>query len=118
ITPLEYIRNNPGTKIKVKIFYFALEESEEEFIDSLIVNRLAMKFNIRIDVLMLKGLRENYVDEELISKIEQCTEDVQYYMDHIEVIDSVYNPTGLYKYCRSYSEKVGKHIWNDVEFVK
>lgn len=118
IAPLEYIRNNPNTKVKIKIFYFALEESEEEFIDSLICNVLAYKHNIRIDVMTLKGYRENYINDDIMGKIQQCEEDVEFYMQHIEVVDSVSNPTGMYKYCRTYSEKVGKHIWEDVEFTK
>lgn len=118
ITPLEYIRENPDTNIKVKIFYFALEESEAEFIDTLISNRLATKYKIRIEPIMLKGVKEQYADEELLKKIEECEQDVQFYMDHIEVVDSVYNPTGMYKYLRTYSEKVGKHYWETKTFVK
>ena len=54
--PLNYLRQNPDSKIKIKIFYFALEESEEEFIDTLICNQLAIKFGIRMDVMTLKRL--------------------------------------------------------------
>lgn len=118
IAPLDYLRKNPNSKIKIKIFYFALEESEEEFIDSLICNVLAYKHKRRIDVMTLKGYRENYVDDELMRLIEDCEQDVDFYMEHIEVIDSVSNPTGMYKYCRTFSEKVGKHFWKDVKFTK
>ena len=118
ITPLEYLRANPDTNLKVKIFYFALEESEEEFIDSLICNRLATKHGIRVDAIMLRGLKEDYANEEILKKIEDCEADVDFYMEHIEVVDSVYNPTGMYKYCRSYSEKVGTHHWETKTFVK
>jgi replicative DNA helicase len=118
LAPLNYIKQNPKTKIKIKIFYFALEESEEEFIDNLICNQLAFKHNIRMDVMTLKGYREKYLDDELIKKIVECQEDCEFFMEHIEVIDSVSNPTGMYKYCRTYSEKVGTHYWNEVEFTK
>lgn len=118
ITPLEFLRQNPELDMKVKIFYFALEESEEDFIDALIVNRLATKFNIRVETTMLKGLQEKYPDKELLDKIEECKEDVNWYLEHIEIIDSVYNPTGIYKYCRDYSERVGTHHWEDKEFMK
>jgi len=118
LAPLNYLRANPDTKIKVKIFYFALEESETEFIDTLICNQLAYKFKIRMDVMTLKGYREKYADDELIRKIEECEEDCEFFMQHIEVVDSVSNPTGMYKYCRTYSEKVGKHIWEDKQFTK
>mgnify|MGYP003640932309 CR=1 FL=1 len=116
--PLNYIRSNPNSKIKIKIFYFALEESEEEFIDTLICNQLAVKFGTRLDVMTLKGYREEPVSDKIMQQIEECTEDVEFYMEHIEVIDSVSNPTGMYKFCRTYSEEVGTHYWDDVTFTK
>lgn len=118
LAPLNYIRNNPNSKIKIKIFYFALEESEDEFIDTLICNQLAFKKGIRMDVMTLKGYRKDYVSDEIMSAIEECADDVDFFMEHIEVIDSVSNPTGMYKYCRTYSEKVGTHYWKDVDFTK
>jgi len=117
ILPLDYARNHPESKLKVKIIYFALEESQEEFIDSLISAVLAMKHKVRIDPAMLKGLREEYIDDNLLALIEDCQEEVDYYMNYIDVVDSTFNPTGLYKRCRSYSEKAGTHVWNEVEFT-
>lgn len=118
IAPLEFMRRNPHLNLDVRILYFALEESNDEFIDSLVCNVLSMKFGIRIDPLMLRGFKENYADEELIKKIDLCIEDVSFYMNHIEVIDTEYNPTGMYKYCRNFSEKHGKHVWEEREFTK
>ena len=118
MAPLNYIRENPNSKFKLKIFYFALEENESEFIDSLICNQLAVKHKLHIDPQMLRGMRENYVDENTMKMIEDVEEDVQFFMDHIEVIDSVSNPTGMYKYCRTYSEKAGTHYWDDKVFTK
>lgn len=118
MTPLNWLKENPNTKVKIKIFYFALEESEEEFIDSLICNQIAFKYKKRVDVMTLRGLREDYVDGSTMKMIEDCSADVQYFMNHIEVIDSVSNPTGMYKYCRTYSEKAGIHNWKKVMFRK
>lgn len=111
ITPLEYIKENPNCKIKYKVIYFALEESKEEFIDSLICNILAYKFKVRIDSVMLKGYKENYINSDLIKMIEKCEEDVDFYLNHIEIIDSVYNPTGMYKLCRERSREQGTHYY-------
>ena len=118
IAPLEFMRTNPELGLKIRIIYFALEESEEEFIDSLVVNTLAMKFGVRIDALELRGFKDKYADEMLINQIEKCMEDVSFYMNHIELVDTEYNPTGMYKYCRRFSEKVGKHVWADEIFTK
>lgn len=118
ISPLEFMRMNPDVGLKIKIIYFALEESEDEFIDSMVVNTLAVKFQIRIDVLELRGFKEKYADSELLDYIEECYEDVSFYMNHIEVVYSEYNPTGMYKYCRRFSEKHGTHVWEDQTFTK
>lgn len=118
IAPLDFVRKHPELGMTVRIIYFALEESEDEFIDSLVVNALAMKFNIRIDALELRGFKDKYANSELIDKIEECIEDVSFYMNHIELVDTEYNPTGMYKYCRRYSEKVGKHVWEKQTFTK
>lgn len=118
IAPLNYLKENPDSKLKIKIFYFALEESEEEFIDTLICNQLAYKYDKRVDVMTLKGYREDYPDDDLMAMIEDVEEDVEFFMKHIEVVDSVSNPTGMYKYCRHYSEQVGDHIWEKKQFQK
>ena len=39
-------------------------------------------------------------------------------LDNVEVIDSVYNPTGIYKYCRDHADKNGSHIYENREFIK
>lgn len=111
ITPLEYIRNNPQCNVNYKVIYFALEETEDEFIDSLMCNTLAHKFNVRIDPGMLKGYKEKYADSELLNMIEQCKPDVEFYLDHVEIVDSVYNPTGMYKLCRARSREQGTHYY-------
>lgn len=118
ITPLDYIRMNPDCGMKVKIFYFALEESKAEFIDSLLSNRMATKYNIRIEPMMLKGMHKDYLSPDILEKLKDCEKDVQFYMDHIEVVDSEYNPTGMYKYCRTFSEQTGTHIWEERIFKK
>lgn len=118
ITPLEYMRNHPESNIKVHILYFALEENESEFINGLLSKRIADKYKVHIDPIELEGYREKYPDEQLIEMLEDCEEDVQFYMNHITVIDSTYNPTGMYKFCRTVSEEHGKHHWEEKTFYK
>jgi len=38
-------------------------------------------------------------------------------LEDCEIIDNIYNPTGLYKWCRSISNKYGEHKNKDKEFV-
>lgn len=113
--PLEYALKHG---IKLKIFYFALEESKQEFIDTMICNFISSKCQIRVDLLTLQGFREDALGDETMKLIEENMEDVEKLLEHVEIIDSVYNPTGIYKYCRDYADKNGQHVFEDREFIK
>jgi replicative DNA helicase len=113
--PLEYaLKHN----INLKIFYFALEESEQEFIDTMICNFISSRCNIEMDLLTLQGFRQKSLDKNLMTLIESNIDDVEALLEKVEIIDSVYNPTGIYKYCRDYADKNGTHVFEDKEFIK
>lgn len=113
--PLEYaLKHN----INLKIFYFALEESEQEFIDTMICNFISSRCSVRMDLLTLQGYREQSLPQDKMDLIDQHIDDVESLLENIEIIDSVYNPTGIYKYCRDYADKNGTHHFEDREFIK
>lgn len=113
--PLEYaLKHN----IKLKIFYFALEESQQEFIDTMICNFISSKCNIQMDLLTLQGFREKSLEQDQMDLIDSHIDDIEDLLSNVEIIDSVYNPTGIYKYCRDYADKNGSHIFEDREFIK
>jgi hypothetical protein len=113
--PLEYaLKNN----INLKIFYFALEESKAEFLDTMICNFISSRCNIKMDLLTLQGFREKSLTQDRMDLIEQHIDDIEALLERVEVVDSVYNPTGIYKYCRDHADKNGKHIYEDKVFIK
>lgn len=113
--PLEYcLKNN----IKLKIFYFALEESTDEFIDTMICNFISSRCNISMDLLTLQGYRKNALDDATMKIIDDNIDAVEKLLENVEVIDSIYNPTGIYKYCRDYADKNGKHVYEKRDFIK
>ena len=113
--PLEYaLKNN----LNLKIFYFALEESEQEFIDTMICNFISSRCNINMDLLTLQGFREQSLEQGKMDLIDAHIDDVEKLLEKVEIIDSVYNPTGIYKYCRDYADKNGTHVYEDKEFIK
>ncbi len=118
LTPYRFIKNNPDCGLKLKILYFALEESREEFIDSLIVAHLFEKYGISIDTLQLRSMYKNSLSQDILDKLKECQEYFNDLFNCVEVIDSVSNPTGIYKYCRDYSEQHGKHIHTTREFTE
>jgi hypothetical protein len=104
--------------LKVKIFYAALEETKEEFILSLICNRLYEIHRISIDILTLQSLGDRNLPEDVIQKIE---DEVEYFKDfesYIEVIDSVSNPFGLYKVMKDYFIENGTEYYRPVKTTK
>jgi len=113
--PLEYALKHG---LKIKIFYFALEESRQEFIDTMICNYVSNKSGQRIDILTLQGYREEAIDSKTMLIIETYIEEIEELLLSVEVIDSVYNPTGIYKYCRDYADRNGTHNYQEVEFIK
>ena len=105
-------------KLKLKIFYFALEESQQEFIDTMICNFISSACGIRMDLLTLQGYRLKSLDQSKMDEIEKYIDDIEDLLGSVEIIDSVYNPTGIYKYCRDYADKNGKHVFENKEFIK
>jgi hypothetical protein len=113
--PLEYALKH---KLNLKIFYFALEESEQEFIDTMICNFISARCKVRMDLLTLQGYREKSLQQDYMDLIDTHIDEIEALLENVEIIDSVYNPTGIYKYCRDYADKNGKHIFEDREFIK
>ena len=113
--PLEYaLKNN----LNLKIFYFALEESQQEFIDTMICNFISARCNIQMDLLTLQGYRKQSLPQDQMDVIDKHIDDIEKLLERVEIVDSVYNPTGIYKYCRDYADKNGTHHVEDREFIK
>jgi len=113
--PLEYALKH---KLNLKIFYFALEESEQEFIDTMICNFISARCKVRMDLLTLQGYREKSLQQDYMDLIDTHIDEIEELLDNVEIIDSVYNPTGIYKYCRDYADKNGTHVFENKEFIK
>jgi replicative DNA helicase len=113
--PLEYAMKHD---INLKILYFALEESKQEFIDSMICNYISIHCKIKIDILTLQGYREHALDDSIMNLIEMHMKDIEKMLSNVEIIDSVYNPTGIYKYCRDFADRNGTHHYENRDFYK
>ena len=113
-TPYDFVKAHPEAGIKLKILYFALEESKEEFINSVIVAWLADTYGIEIDVLQLNSML-TALDDHIIEKIKEGQKYFEDLFEVVDVIDSVSNPYGIYKYCREYSNDNGTHYWTQLK---
>lgn len=112
--PYEYIKNNPETDIKLTIKYFSLEESKEKIILAEISKYLFTRYGYNISVKQLQSRgRFNTISEEVLSKIKEAEKYVEEFLETVEIIDTIRNPTGIYKYMRDYALTIGNYYHHD-----
>lgn len=107
---LLYAYHNPD-KIRVKVFYYPLEETPEDimlkFMSYLLYTLSGYK--IRISPTNLKSTRNNKVlDETIIDllKKDEYLNILKFFEDNVIFSNST-NPTGVYNECRKYAEANG-----------
>lgn len=101
---------------KAKIFIALLEDPIDFFEDRLICAVLYEYFKVRIDPLELNSLRENPLTTtnlEIIKKADEIVDDI---LSYCVIVDNIYNATGIYKWLRTESGKLGEHIWEIRKF--
>lgn len=116
LTP--YIFSKTVMPINYRIIYFALEESEEEFVDSLICAVLNEAYGLDVDTMMLNSYRENPISNDILDKIKAVEKIVVEIMERVDLQTNILNPTGIYKYCRQVSEQLGNHIHKKEVFTE
>ncbi len=107
----DYLTNHPDTNIKPQFILFLLEESQDEFIDSLFSMLLYKRYKIEYSPLQLSSEHKKELPEDIIQKLESIQEEAENIMSYIIIVDSIYNPTGCYKFCREKSNEWGVHYW-------
>ena len=108
--PYQFIKNHPESGIKLTIKYFSLEESKKKIILSEISKYLFTKYGISISIKQLQSRgRFNTINEDILEKIKEAEEYVEEFLKVVDIIDSIRNPTGIYKYVRDYAMTVGTY---------
>lgn len=108
--PYEYVKNNPDENIELKIIYFSLEESKEKVILAEISKYLFSRYNISLSVKELSSVgRYNTIPSDVLPKIAEAEEYINEYMKTVDIIDSIRNPTGMYKYVMKYALSIGRY---------
>lgn len=112
--PYQYVQNNPDSGIKLTVKYFSLEESKKKVILSEISKYLHSRYGLTVSIKQLQSRgRFNTIDTEILSKIKEAEEYVTNYLKTVDIIDSIRNPTGIYKYMRNYALEVGRYYDKD-----
>lgn len=104
-------------RIKGKIKWYALEESEEHFHLSMVSAYLASFHNVRYSTAELQSYRKN-VKAEHLSLFEEVDDYIELeVMPYIDVIENIRNPTGIYKDIREYMNTIGENIIEDGKII-
>lgn len=108
----------PTEKLNVKFLIALLEDTKQMFISRLFCMILYDKYNIRVDPLSLNSMRGSVLSDDVKSKLDDIESEIQTLLADCEIIDSVYNPTGLYKWARQKSNELGTHHKKKMQFSK
>lgn len=111
--PYKFVKQHPKLGIKLKVLYFALEESKEEFMLSLISNRLMDMYQIPVSVMAMRSMGEHTLPDDVVKKIEESREYFSELEEGVEVIDHISHPTGIFKYVQSYATNNGKLVYKE-----
>jgi hypothetical protein len=116
ICPHEFVLTKPEAGIKLTTLYFCLEESRENFIQSLICYRLRLIYGIRMDIKVLKSIHyERYIDAETLEKVNEMRDYFYQLEDNLIIIDDVRNPTGIYKTVQKKIEENGHWVMKNIQ---
>ena len=83
-----------ANNIPFVVIYFALEESEDFFWTTLLLDRLHERFGIHLTYYQYKGFHPGMTDE-ILAQVKEILPDIEDMKKYIQVIDNVSNPTGL-----------------------
>jgi replicative DNA helicase len=95
--------------IPFKIFYFALEESKNDFWLDIVSYLLRLHYNLRISSTDLKSVGEDILSEDIVNKVESVLPIVEDMKKYIEVTDDISNGYGIYKKVRAYADANGTY---------
>lgn len=104
-------------KLRLKIFYYPLEETKEDVTLRFMSHLLLRYDNISISTDDLQSVREGkMVNERIISLLEseKYQKILRFFESTIEWSDSA-NPTGVYRECKKYAEEHGKVYYKKVK---
>lgn len=113
--PYRFVKSHPETKMKLKIFYFALEETKEQLMLQLISARLKEVYNLSISPLKLMSLGKYTVSDELFKQIESCRDYFKDLEECLYIDDSTSNPTGIFFQVRQYADANGTHYYRNLK---
>lgn len=118
--PLEWLEKNPGTNVKLKIFYFSLEISKEAKLRAAISHRLFTEYGIIISPQKLLSVFNKYIlGENIIGIIKspQFTSWLEWFESIVDIQDTIRNPFGIFTTVRNFAEQNGSYVYKDIDWI-
>lgn len=117
-TPLLYAYNNPD-KVRVKIFYFPLEETPENITLRFMSYLLYTLSSIRVAPIDLKSTNSSKIlSQDVIDLLEskQYTDILKFYEENVIFLNER-NPTGVWKTMLKYAHDTGTIHYKDIDIT-
>ena len=51
----------------------------------------------------------NVIEDKVLKAIEESREHIESFLSKVDIIDNIWNPSGIYKYCRDFALKIGRY---------
>jgi hypothetical protein len=104
------LQNTPN-RFKLKILYFCLEETKDQFIDSLVLSELYSRYNISLDINDLNSISAP-IDTETLKKLASFEAYFNEMFEVLTVIDTVTSTAGIMDVIKRYAYSNGT-VYND-----
>lgn len=102
------------TGLDLKILYFGLEESEEQFDYSMLAYLMKKCYNLRYNILDFNYINDG-VQEEHLEFISEASKELEVWKSYVKYYDHTYNPYGIYKHIREFASSRGKFLYKGLE---
>lgn len=103
-------------KLDLKIIYFALEESEQQFDYSLLSYLSKKQKNLRYNIVEFEAFNAVIPDKDM-AEIDNLKSLFAEYKSYVRVVDNIYNSYGLYKTVRDFARERGTFFMNDTKLT-
>lgn len=118
IDVINYIEQNPETDMKIDLKYFCLEENKETFITSIISYKLYLDHGLRYSIKEIESIQKQVIiDEDVLQKIAEMREWFVFFERHVEIIDDIRNPYGIFNHIQDFMLNNGHWVMTDVTYT-
>jgi hypothetical protein len=117
ISAVNFVHAHPEMGMKLKIFYFCLEESKEAFIQSIKCYKLYEVYGLRIDINELNS-QTGILAEDIEEKLVALQPWFDMFEQTVEIIDTIRKPYPIYRHVVDYLEQPEIGSWTYKELIR